>query len=156
PDSHRYLLLARRRIFCLELERFDEAFEWAMKELTLADGDHHDRSRAEHFQVFVYCALCQVAHARGDWDNLAEWSETGDAITRRVGHQVELSELLAWRAAVARKRGEEDKALRLCRSAGSRQKAQRMPPSRGFYEGLCAYHELGGDLPAMLAVRDRE
>jgi hypothetical protein len=155
PDSHRYLLLARRRIFCLELDRFDEAFEWAMKELTLSDGDR-DRSRAEHFQVFVYCALCQVAHARGDWDNLADWSETGDAVTRRVGHQVELSELLAWRAAVARKRGEEDRALRLCRSAGSRQKAQRMPPSRGFYDGLCAYHELGGDLPAMLAVRDRE
>ncbi|HKI36836.1 MAG TPA: hypothetical protein VKA46_33600 [Gemmataceae bacterium] len=155
PDSHRYLLLARRRIFCLELDRFDEAFEWAMKEMALADGDR-DRHRADHFLVFVYCALCQIAAARADWDNLADWSETGDAVTRRVGHQVELAELLAWRAAVTRKQGEEDKALRLARSAGSRQKAQRMPPSRGFYEGLCLYHELGGDLANMLAVRDRE
>jgi hypothetical protein len=155
PDSHRYLLLARRRIFALELDRHDEAFEWAMKEMALADDDR-DRHRAEHFQVFVYCALCEIAAARGDWDNLADWSEAGDAVTRRVGHQVELSELLAWRAAVARKHGEEEKALRLARSAGSRQKAQRMPPSRGFYDGLCLYHELGGDLPAMLAVRDRE
>jgi hypothetical protein len=155
PDSHRYLLLARRRIFCLELDRFDEALEWAMKELALADGDH-DRGRAEHFQVFVYCALCQIAHARGDWDNLADWSETGDAVTRRVGHQVELAELLTWRAAVARQRGDEDRAMRLARSALARQRAQRMPPSRGFYEGLCAYHELGGDLPGQLAVRDRE
>ncbi len=120
-----------------------------------ASGDR-DRHRAEHFLVFVYCALCEVAAARGDWDNLAGWSETGDAIARRVGHQVELSELLAWRAVVARQRGEEDKALRLARSAGARQKAQRMPPSRGFYDGLCLYHELGGDLPGLLAVRDRE
>ncbi len=155
PDSHRYLLLARRRIFCLELDRFDEALEWALKEMALADGDR-DRHRAEHFLAFVYCALCHVAAARGDWDNLAGWSETGDAVTRRVGHQVELAELLAWRAAVARKRGEEEKAMRLARSAAARQKAQRMPPSRGFYEGLCLYHELGGDLPNMLAVRDRE
>ncbi len=155
PDSHRYLLLARRRIFCLELDRYDQALEWALKEMTLADSDR-DRHRAEHFLVFVYGALCEIAGARGDWDNLADWSETGDAIARRVGHQVELAELLAWRAAAARKCGEEDRALRLARSAGARQKAQRMPPSRGFYDGLCLYHELGGDLPNVLAVRDRE
>ena len=83
-----------------------------MKEMALADGDR-DRHRAEHFLVFVYCALCQVAAGRRDWDNLADWSEAGDAIMRRVGHQVELSELLAWRAAAARRRGEGDKALRL-------------------------------------------
>jgi hypothetical protein len=155
PDSHRYLLLARRRIFALELDRHAEALEWAMKEMALADGDR-DRHRAEHFLVFVYCALCQIAAARGDWDNLADWSETGDAVTRRVGHQVELAELLAWRAVVARKRGEADKALRLARSAAARQKAQRMPPGRGYYEGLCLYHDLGGDLTNVLAVRDRE
>jgi hypothetical protein len=155
PDSHRYLLYARRRIFALELDRFDEALEYAMRELALADNDR-DRSRAEHFQVFVYCALCEVAYAKGEWENLAGWSETGDAVTRRVGHQVELAELLAWRALAARKAGDADRAMRLCRSAGSRMKAQRMPPTRGFYDGLCAYHELGGDLEATLAVRDRE
>jgi hypothetical protein len=155
PDSHRYLLLARRRIFCLEQNRYDEALDWSLKEMALADSDR-DRSRAEHFQVFVYCALCQIAAARGEWDNLDEWSQTGDTITRRVGHQVELSELIAWRAVVARKRGEEEKAMRLARSAASRQKAQRMPPGRGFYEALCLYHDLSGDLPSVLAVRDRE
>jgi hypothetical protein len=155
PTSQRYLLLARRRIFSLELEQIDQAMEYSQQELALADSDR-DRTRAKHFQTFIYCALCMMAHARGEWDNLAEWSELGDGITRLVGHQVELSELLAWRAASARKAGEEERALRLCRSALARMKAQRMPPTRGFYEGLCAFHELGGDVPGMLAVRERE
>ena len=155
PSSQRYLLLARRRIFSLELEQIDEALEYSQQELALADSDR-DRTRAEHFQAFIYCALCMIAHVRGEWDNLADWATVGDTITRRVGHQVELSELLAWRAVSARKAGEEERALRLYRSAYARMKAQRMPPTRGFYEGLCAYHDLSGDLPAMLAVRDRE
>ena len=155
PSSQRYLLLARRRIFSLELEQIDEALEYSQQELALADSDR-DRTRAEHFQAFIYCALCMIAHVRGEWDNLADWATVGDTITRRVGHQVELSELLAWRAVSARKAGEEERTLRLYRSAYARMKAQRMPPTRGFYEGLCAYHDLSGDLPAMLAVRDRE
>ena len=31
-----------------------------------------------------------------------------------------------------------------------------MPPERGFYDAMCLYYELGGDLPNMLAVRERE
>jgi hypothetical protein len=155
PNSYRYLLLARRRIFALELAQVEEAHAWALRELALADSDS-DRSRAEHFQVFICCALCEIAHAKGEWEELAEWAAAGDAVTRRVGHQLELAELLAWRAAVARRQGEEERAVRLARSAAARMKGQRMPPTRGYYEGLCAYHELSGDLPGMLAVRDRE
>jgi hypothetical protein len=155
PNSARYLLLARRRIFAQELDRVEEALGHALRELELADGDS-DRTRSEHFQVFVYCALCAIAHARREWDHLREWSETGDAVARRVGHQVELSELLAWRAVAAAHAGEKERAVRLARSAAARMKAQRMPPTRGFYDGLCAYHELDGDPASMLAVRDRE
>jgi hypothetical protein len=155
PHSARYLLLARRRIFAQELDRPDEALEEALRELELADADG-DRARAEHFQAFVYCALCEIAHARGEWDPLREWSAAGDAVARRVGHQVELSELLAWRAVTAARDGDRDRALRLARSAAARMRAQRMPPTRGFYDALCAYHELEGDREGMLAVRDRE
>jgi hypothetical protein len=155
PDSDRYLLLARRRMYWLDLDRYDEALHWGMKELELADRDR-DRERAEHFLAFAYCGLCETACGRRDWDSLREWAEVGDDITRRVGHQVELAELLAWRALSARKAGDEDRALRLCRSASSRQKAQKMRPRRGYNDALCAYYELAGDLPTMLAVRERE
>jgi hypothetical protein len=155
PNTDRCMLLTRRRQFYYDLDRFDEAFDCAMQELAVTEG-LPGRGNAEHHQVFIYCDLCEIAYARGDWERLGEWAEVGDDVTRRVGHQVQLAELLAWRAAAARKAGDEDRALRLCRSAASRQKAQKMPPSNGFYDGLCAYHELAGDLPAMLAVRDRE
>ena len=117
PESHRYLLCARRRIFCLEQDRYDEALDWALKELALADSDR-DRSRGPSIFRYLSTALCvEIAAARGEWDNLEEWSAAGDTVTRRVGHQVELSELIAWRAVVARRRGEEEKAMRLARSA---------------------------------------
>ncbi len=156
PDAEgRYALLGSQRTFYQELDRNDEALEIALKTMALSESDHK-RHRAEHWQVFNYCALCGIAAARGDWDNLAGWSEAGDDVARRVGHQVELSELLAWRAAVARRQGEAGRALRLHRSAMARLRAQRMPPERGFYDAVCLYHELGGDFAAMLAARDRE
>jgi hypothetical protein len=155
PDSQRYLLIARRRILNLELDRVDVAYDFCLREQVLADRDR-ERSRADHFSVFLYCALCQIAHQKGRWDDLEGWSETGDDITRRVGHQVELSELLAWRAVSALRRGETDRALRLSRSATSRQKAQKMPPTRGFYDALCTYHEILGEVPKMLDIRERE
>lgn len=155
PDSHRYLLLARRRICALELDRFQEANTWVEAELALADRDF-DGQRARHFLVFVACATCQIAHAQEDAERLAEWTVTGDDLARQVGHQVELAELLSWRALVAYRDGEKEKAMRLARSAVARQKGQRMPPTRGFYEGLCAYHEATGDLQAVLGVRNRE
>src|SRR5262245_6733012 len=60
----RYALLGSQRIFYQELDRYDEALDWAMKTMALAEGDSK-RHRAEHWQVFTYCALCEITAQRG-------------------------------------------------------------------------------------------
>jgi hypothetical protein len=155
PESDRYLLLARKRIFALDLELYDDAYQACMNELHLASSDRN-QSTAIHFATFVYCALCQIAAAKGVWEAVGEYAETGEKLARHVGHECELSEVLAWQAVAALQAGELEKGRRGYRTATAHMDRLQMPPKQGYFDALATYHQMTGDLDKGVKVRDRE
>ena len=78
---------------------------------------------------------------------MREAAEVGEEIVRRVGHKVELAELLMWQALLARKEGRHDLASRLYRQAVSTMSRVRMPADEFFFDARCGYHRLAEELP---------
>jgi hypothetical protein len=155
PDTPRYLLLARRETFAMELDRFKDAYDACMKALELASSDG-SQSRAAHFATFVYCNLCKIASTIAAWDTLAEWAQVGEELAREVGHHCELGEVLAWQAVAALQRGDREKAQRAYQTATAHMGRIRMPPKRGYFDALEAYHEKLGEFERALAARQAE
>lgn len=155
PDSARYLLLARQRNFATERRHWGDARRISDAELALTEADP-DRHRARHFAVFVHSKMCEIACHLGDWDALACNCRMGEELAREVGHQLELSELLAWHAVLFRHAGENTEAERLYRTARLRYSRLKMPPTSSGFNALIAYHEQMMELPEMLAIRKEE
>jgi hypothetical protein len=153
--SDRYMLQAGFRQLALDCGQYDEAERAIQTSLALADRDP-DRERAEHFSVFVYCAVAGMSWRRRDLDRLRESVEVGEEIVRKVGHKVELAEMLMWQALLARQDRRQDRAARLYRQAVSTMTRVRMPGDEYYFEARCAYHSLAGELPRALSVRQSE
>jgi hypothetical protein len=155
PDTARYLLLARQRRFAVDRRDLDAADEIARRELALADGDE-DGHRSRHFSVFVYAGLCEIHGLRGQWEEVGRLAAVGEELARVVGHQLELSELLTWRAVAALKAGDRAGAQRLLRTATGRFSRLGMPPDAAGFDALSLFHEIEGEPRRMLSVRDQE
>ncbi len=155
PSSDRYLMLGRKRRFAHERDDFAEAMAIARRILALLDRDN-ERHRADHHAVFLYCDLAALCYKRGDVAGLTEAAARAEELARKVGHQCELSEGLAWQAVAALLAGEHEKASRFCRAASSHMSRLQMPPNRDFYDALAIYYEKVADLERALKVRDLE
>jgi hypothetical protein len=153
--SPKYLLLARRRWLAGELGLHDEAEELARRALAVAEADN-DQLTARSHSVFCFSHLCEIAYRRQDWTSLAEQSEVGEELARQSGHQLEQSEFQMWQALLARRAGEEERAVRLSRQARRRVAQLGMPPDHIWFDALCAYHEEGDELADVLAAREQE
>ena len=66
----RYALLGSQRIFYQELDRLDEAYEWAMKTMEIAEGDQKRHRRGALAGLHLLCAV-RDQRQRGDWETLA-------------------------------------------------------------------------------------
>jgi hypothetical protein len=56
----------------------------------------------------------------------------------------------------ARAAGSDDKAVRYTRQGVNQVSRLQMPPDRGFFEALCAFHELAEEKEQILKVRRAE
>jgi hypothetical protein len=153
--SPRYLVLARRRWLAGELGLLEEAEELARRGLELAAEDP-DQWTARSHAVFCFSHLCEIAHQRRDWAGLDETARAGEELARSAGHQLELAEFLTWQAVVARHARHEERAGLLFRQACRRAAALGMPPDHIYFDAVCAYHDLAGELDKALAARRRE
>jgi hypothetical protein len=153
--DERYLVLGSQRQFAIDQGKFAEADHFSRKSLELAAADT-DRRRAEHFLVFAYSAMAEVAWKRGDQDELEQAVFTGEEVARKVGHQVELSGFQMWRALLLRRAGNEERACALYRQASQRIARMGMPADAAYRDAECAFHLLAGRLDLALAVRDAE
>ena len=156
PDVEcRYCVEGNRREFALVRGCTAEAEESARRTLALADEDRV-RSSGEHHAVYAYGDLCEIAHGRQEWDALRDWVATGEVMARRCENHLKLAEFLVWQAFLARREGDEETARRRLRQAVTRSGRVKSLPSTSYYNALCAFHELGGELEESLKVRDRE
>jgi hypothetical protein len=151
----KYLLQGSKAEYAFERGDWEAARQMCLKSLAWAAVEE-DRGMAEHTSVFDYSMLCEVEWKLGDWEALAEHAEVGEALARRVGHTLELSEFLLWQALLARRAGDDALGRRLCRRALGRVSRMRMPPDVFYHDALCAYHEAGGQLDRSLQARDEE
>jgi hypothetical protein len=155
PVGERYLLLARRQVFGLELNRYQEVYQHCMAELKLAAEDTN-QDRGAHYAVFVFCELCQVGAAIRNWPQVGKWAKAGENLAEIVGHQCERAEATAWQAVAALHGGDRAEAARLVQSAATTVSGLGMPPNRGYFEALFCYHLSRGDLEGALSVREEE
>ncbi len=155
PCAARYLLLARRRQFAMEEERWEDAEDLAQRELDLASHDG-DAERAMHFSLFAYEALCQLAHRRDADDVLIHSAQRAAELAQRCGHFCQEAEALAWLALARRRAGREHDAQAAHRQAIGRMQHLGIPPAPGYFTAVAAFHEQDGHLDAALEVRTRE
>jgi hypothetical protein len=148
-------LQAMWRDFYLQRGMIEEAWSSARRSLALI-SEYHTHPTALHYAVFVFCGLCAIHHHHDHWQELAEASEMGVEIAREVGHKLEMAECLAWRAVSARHAGHEEAARGFLYRATTQTARLRMPPTELYFDALCAYHEMAGELEAVLEVRRRE
>ena len=153
--DERYLVLGSRRQFSLDLGLLDEAELLGQRSLALAAEDA-DCGRAQHFLVFTYGAMAEVAFKRGDFTALREAARTGEEVTRRVGHQVELAGFFLWQALLERRQGREANAMSLYRQASQRIARLGMPPDASYRDAEMRFHEQAGNVDRALGVRDAE
>jgi hypothetical protein len=153
--DERYLVLGSQRQFAIDRGALEEADDFSRQSLALAAADP-DRRRAEHFLVFAYSAMAEVAWKRDDQVELEEAAHTGEQVARKVGHQVELSGFQMWRALRKRRDGDEERACALFRQASQRIVRLGMPADAAYRDAECAFHVLGGRLDLALAARDAE
>jgi hypothetical protein len=153
--DERYLLLGGQRQFAIDLGAFDDTDRFSRRSLELAATDS-DRRRTEHFLVFCYSAIAEVAWKRGDPEQLEEAILSGEELAQRVGHQVELSGFQMWRAWLLRRAGDEERACTLYRQASQRMARLGMPADAAYRDAESDFHVLAGRLGLALAVRDAE
>jgi hypothetical protein len=151
----RYCVQNCRTEFQTHLGRLDEARHSALHTLSEGDADL-SRHTAEHHAVSAHCDLCDIAYRRRDWEGLREAALAGEEVARRRDRPRRLAELLAWQAVLARHDGDEDTARRRVRQAAARLGRLKAQPGQAYYDAVCAYHELGGELEQALEVRGRE
>lgn len=150
-----YCLLGWRTAFHASRERWDEAHECALLELTTAQKADKQRT-AEHHSAESLSTLCHIALHRGDWDNMLEWSRAGEQLARKLKKPESIGTLQMWQAVALKKRGETQEAGRLLRAARGRIGRLNAVPKSDYYDALAAYFELDGDLKKALAVREEE
>jgi hypothetical protein len=155
PSSDRYLLLARRQVFGLELNRYQDVYRHCMAELKLASEDTNQHTAA-HFATFVFCDLCIIGAHVKNWEQVGRWAKAGQELAEAVGHQCERAETVAWQAVVALHTGNRTEATRLYNFATSTAKGLGMPPNRGYFEAMVAYALASNDLEGALAAREDE
>lgn len=133
----RFCLMELRTEFALARQEINEAESWARQELALACD-----AGADHYELSCYVTLCTIAGRREDWDALEQWVPLAESLARQRKKDAELSTALAWKAVLARARGDEELARRSRRQALAARSRIKSQPSPNHFAALIRYHEL--------------
>lgn len=152
--SDRFLIHGTRRDLAIELRQFEEALEISQGFYELAEGMTPDS--VAHHASFNCCGLCEIGWHLRDFELIEDAAKEGEEAARESKLKMELSGCLVWLAVVNRARDQEPDAIRLVRQGVGQVSRLQMPPDRGFYEALCAFHELAGEKEMILKVRRME
>ncbi len=153
-EDYFLLELAKRR-FALGVGDLDAAEQSARRALGI-DVEGVPRRTSDYHLTFVYEDLAGIAFKRGDGEALAEHAALGEAIARRSGEQIPLSECQFWQALLARRAGDSARAQALRLAAVARMAWMKQPPTFHWFNALSAWAMDENDLPAALRVRDHE
>lgn len=151
PNHDRQVAMLRRCEFAMERELWDEARRISY--------DHLPQAQEFGNIAYLYdiqADLFYIEYFRGNWDGMFAFPDLLEKLTEEKEFRMELAESLAWRAAAARHRGNEEMAQKRYRSAASRIARVSSVPSCEYFQAIVAFHEEGADWENALRVRDRE
>jgi hypothetical protein len=151
----RFVLEFARRYFALWLNDLDAAEQSAWRALRMAEEGVAPYTSDYHLS-FVYEDLCGIDYKRGDMEALRDHAALGEEKSLRSGERIPLSECQLWQALLARRAGDEARALALRRAAIARMSRLKQAPTPHWFNALCAWALDENDLPAALRVRDLE
>lgn len=157
----RFMLHEAQSDFAFEKElgcgtnSWSEAHEAALNYLAEAQRASNQFEQ-DHYSSNSFYRLCRVAHQRQSWDDLFEYSISGEECARRRDNHVHLIELLMWRALSERHLQREKEATRHYRSALQIASYLGATPWPGYFDAACAFHEAKGDLELALQMRQSQ
>ncbi|HVF85250.1 MAG TPA: hypothetical protein VM821_04660 [Abditibacteriaceae bacterium] len=154
-----FMLHEARSDFAFEKElgcgtnNWNEAHDAALNYLAAAQQSS-SRFERDHYSSNSFYRLCRVAHQQQSWDEMIEYSKSGEECARRRDNHVHLIELLMWRALSERQLQREKEAARHYRSALQIASYLGATPWPGYFDAACAFHEAKGDLEPSLQMRE--
>jgi hypothetical protein len=154
--EERWQLLVDRCTLAYECRQLEEAYDFALQGLAAVDS-LVPRTEQARCTASAYRYLAALAHERRDWDALREWALLGQEEARSANRPLLQAEFLMWQAMLAR-RGRDEKGARLLlkRQAISIVRRLRVPSDGPYWDALCAFYEVGGELELALRARQRE
>lgn len=157
----RFMLHEARSDFSFEKELgcgandWSEAHEAALAYLAEAQRASN-RFERDHYSSNAFYRLCRVAHQRQSWNEMFEYSKSGEECARRRDNAVHLIELLMWRALSERRLQRESEATRHYRTALHIASSLGATPWPGYFDAACAFHEVKSDLEMSLQMRESQ
>jgi hypothetical protein len=151
PNHDRLVFLLRKTDFAMECDRWEEARDLCYSHMPIAE-----ELGEPGYLYAIVSDLFRIEYERGNWEEMIAFPEVLEDLNRNTTHPNYLAESLAWRAAMARRRGNEEMAQKRLTSAERRIARVNGAPSREYFLALAAFHELGNDFAAACAVRERE
>ncbi len=134
---------------------WQQAHEAALAYLAEAQRSSEPLSRY-HYSSNAFYRLCRVANQRQRWNDIFEYSKSGEECARRRDNALHLVELLMWRALSERHLKMENDATRHYRSALQIASSLGATPWPGYFDAACAFHEAKGDLELSLKTRESQ
>lgn len=152
----RFCIQQCRSEFALRRERWEEAKAASLSLLAMAD-DEPNRHTATFHSIDACADLCAAALALEDWETLRTWANAGEEMAQGKDDKIlTLARFLVWKAILARRDGDEERARRLLRGARSRVGRVKAFAGEKFYDAWSAYHEQGAEWDAAFKVREVE
>jgi hypothetical protein len=103
----------------------------------------------------AYQDLCEIAFHQKDWQAIGRWAYLGESVAKTQHNNTDqLIEFGMWQAVFERFQGYEKEAQQRYRSAAKRATQYQGGLDRAYFDALCAYHELGGELEKALLSRE--
>lgn len=103
----------------------------------------------------AYQYLCEIACLQNDWESIGEWAYLGASYAEKQFNNTDQRiEFTMWQAVYERHAGNEQVAHQRFVSAAGRATNYTGGLNTAYYDAVCAYHELGGELEKALKSRE--
>ncbi len=155
PNSARLVLYGRWMYYLSATERWEDAYDIALRSLGLGDQSR-DSGLRTWFGAWALFELCRICRGLGRLDELAGHAEHMEELSaKHADLRRTLADAWLWRAFTQRAKGDERDGSH-CFHRGMRVLAELELRDSICAEPLAAYQEACGDLKAAVGVRDRE
>ena len=154
PSEHRYVMMKHQCDFLMALGELEPAEKLAQHYMALFDQDDE---ASDWYLLYPVMDMCWIGYHQQDWPKVQAFAEQGEEMARSLENtQLDVVEAQLWQAVVARKKGDEERAKRLFRTAVNRAARLEKKPSREHYDALAYFHESGENLDHALEARDKQ